>query len=239
MFSAILLCFVFCLFELVIVIKSRRTRDEKIFKKKHLPHSINLMTGNAFETWLGTLIEPHESFYLAAGDEIREAILRSLGYPVAKAHQQALKDARDRIALQTYFHTPRRDESRAAGSPGADHPSREPTANRLGRLPDEQVNRLIKEDILSGDAVAYDPARRFIDYLHPRWTGLEQARRLQESFWNLPAKASQRLANFVMSPVNRLRLVNGIEVPVARNAVADLRAAGWLGEQAAGLETRD
>lgn len=26
-----------------------------------------------------------------------------------------------------------------------------------------------------------------------------------------------------------LRLVNGIEVPVARNAVADLRAAGWLG----------
>lgn len=27
-----------------------------------------------------------------------------------------------------------------------------------------------------------------------------------------------------------LRLVNGIEAPVARNAVADLRAAGWLGE---------
>ena len=45
------------------------TRDEKLFKSSRLPYSINLMTGDPFETWLGTLINPHEPFYLAAGDE--------------------------------------------------------------------------------------------------------------------------------------------------------------------------
>jgi hydroxyacylglutathione hydrolase len=44
------------------------TRDEKLFKLGHLPRSINLMTGHPFETWLGTLVEPHQPYYLAAGD---------------------------------------------------------------------------------------------------------------------------------------------------------------------------
>jgi glyoxylase-like metal-dependent hydrolase (beta-lactamase superfamily II) len=35
------------------------TRDEKLFKRGHLPRSINLMTGGPFETWLGTLVGPH------------------------------------------------------------------------------------------------------------------------------------------------------------------------------------
>ena len=44
-------------------------RDGKSYKAGHLPHSINLMEGNSFETWLGSLIQPGERFYLTAGDE--------------------------------------------------------------------------------------------------------------------------------------------------------------------------
>ncbi|GGB02777.1 MBL fold metallo-hydrolase [Puia dinghuensis] len=44
-------------------------RDGKSYKAGHLPHSINIMEGNSFETWLGSLIRPEERFYLTAGDE--------------------------------------------------------------------------------------------------------------------------------------------------------------------------
>lgn len=44
-------------------------RTEGCFKEDHLPNSINLMNGNKFETWLGSLVNPHEPFYLTAGDE--------------------------------------------------------------------------------------------------------------------------------------------------------------------------
>lgn len=43
-------------------------RDEADFKKAHLPNSLNIMArGDAdkFETWLGSIVEPEESFYLA------------------------------------------------------------------------------------------------------------------------------------------------------------------------------
>lgn len=40
-------------------------RREDIFKAGHLPYSINLMEDGKFETWLGSLIMPHEQFYLA------------------------------------------------------------------------------------------------------------------------------------------------------------------------------
>lgn len=43
-------------------------RDEAEFKKSHLPDSLNIMArGDAdkFETWLGAIVEPEESFYLA------------------------------------------------------------------------------------------------------------------------------------------------------------------------------
>ena len=39
-------------------------RAENEFKKKHLPKSINLMEGTKFETWLGSIIQPGEKFYL-------------------------------------------------------------------------------------------------------------------------------------------------------------------------------
>ena len=42
------------------------TRKEEDFKKGHLPHSINLMEKGKFETWLGSIIEPYEKFYLVS-----------------------------------------------------------------------------------------------------------------------------------------------------------------------------
>ncbi len=44
-------------------------RDEKDFKKGHLPHSVNLMENGKFETWLGSIIKPGEKFYLAGADK--------------------------------------------------------------------------------------------------------------------------------------------------------------------------
>jgi hydroxyacylglutathione hydrolase len=44
-------------------------RNDKAFKKGHLAHSINLMEGKKFETWLGSIIKPNEHYYLAAEDE--------------------------------------------------------------------------------------------------------------------------------------------------------------------------
>jgi glyoxylase-like metal-dependent hydrolase (beta-lactamase superfamily II)/rhodanese-related sulfurtransferase len=59
-------------------------RDQAEYKKGHLPHAVNIMEGERFETWLGSIIKPEESFYLAAGDEqtLREMIARtaSIGY---------------------------------------------------------------------------------------------------------------------------------------------------------------
>ncbi|MGJ8716343.1 MAG: MBL fold metallo-hydrolase [Maribacter stanieri] len=43
------------------------TRDEEEFKKNHLPNSINIMARNIddkLETWLGSIVEPSEPFYL-------------------------------------------------------------------------------------------------------------------------------------------------------------------------------
>ena len=59
-------------------------REEKEFKKQHLSHSVNLMEGTKFETWLGTIIKPEEKFYLAAESEkqLQNLIERSatIGY---------------------------------------------------------------------------------------------------------------------------------------------------------------
>ncbi len=52
------------------------TRNEDDFKKGHLPHSINLMEKGKFETWLGSIIKPGESFYLAS--ESNEQLQRML-----------------------------------------------------------------------------------------------------------------------------------------------------------------
>lgn len=59
-------------------------RSAETFKKGHLNQAINLMQGKKFETWLGSIINPGERFYLNAadGDTLNELIGRtaSIGY---------------------------------------------------------------------------------------------------------------------------------------------------------------
>ena len=59
-------------------------RPEKEYKQGHLPHSINLMEGAKFDTWLGTIIQPGEAFYLAGTDlqQLRRLVERAaaIGY---------------------------------------------------------------------------------------------------------------------------------------------------------------
>ncbi len=45
------------------------TRPEEAFKANHYPGAINIMDGNKFETWLGSIIDPKERFYLIAKDD--------------------------------------------------------------------------------------------------------------------------------------------------------------------------
>lgn len=59
-------------------------RPDKEFKKGHLPHSVNLMEGTKFETWLGSIIQPGEQFYLGGESErqLKQLIERAaaIGY---------------------------------------------------------------------------------------------------------------------------------------------------------------
>lgn len=43
-------------------------RPQKDFQQGHYSGAINIMEGEKFETWLGSIIGPEESFYLVAGD---------------------------------------------------------------------------------------------------------------------------------------------------------------------------
>lgn len=45
------------------------TRPQEDFKKSHLKNAINLMNDTKFETWLGSVINPGEPFYLVAENE--------------------------------------------------------------------------------------------------------------------------------------------------------------------------
>lgn len=59
-------------------------RDQRDFKRHHLPHSINLMGETKFETWLGSMLHPGEKFYLAASskEELQKLMERAaaIGY---------------------------------------------------------------------------------------------------------------------------------------------------------------
>lgn len=46
------------------------TRPQQQFKKAFLKNSINLMNDTKFETWLGSIVNPNEPFYLAAESEL-------------------------------------------------------------------------------------------------------------------------------------------------------------------------
>lgn len=45
------------------------SREGEEFKKGHLPGAINLIANGKFETWLGSVVDPEESFYLVAENE--------------------------------------------------------------------------------------------------------------------------------------------------------------------------
>ncbi len=44
-------------------------RPQKLFKKSHFKGAINIQNGLKFETWLGSIVEPKEKFYLVADTE--------------------------------------------------------------------------------------------------------------------------------------------------------------------------
>lgn len=60
------------------------SRPQQQFKRAHLKNAINLMNGTKFETWLGSIINPDEKFYLIAENEtvLNELIERTakIGY---------------------------------------------------------------------------------------------------------------------------------------------------------------
>lgn len=64
-------------------------RKEDDFKEGHLPHSINLMEDGKFETWLGSMIQPAEKFYLAgeSKEQLQRMMIRvaAIGYETAVA----------------------------------------------------------------------------------------------------------------------------------------------------------
>lgn len=60
------------------------TRPQAKFKKRHFKNAINLMNDTKFETWLGSIVNPNEKFYLVADNEavLEELIARAakIGY---------------------------------------------------------------------------------------------------------------------------------------------------------------
>lgn len=66
-------------------------RKDKEYKKGHLPNSINLMEGAKFETWLGSIIKPGESFYLAG--ENREQLHKLIERAAAIGYEPQIKEA--------------------------------------------------------------------------------------------------------------------------------------------------
>ncbi len=59
-------------------------RSEKVFKQGHYKGAINIQNGGKFETWLGSIVSPNESYYLVAeSDEQLDELIRKaskIGY---------------------------------------------------------------------------------------------------------------------------------------------------------------
>ncbi len=51
------------------------TRPQEQFKKSHLKNAINLMNDTKFETWLGSIVNPDEPFYLIAENDMELNLL--------------------------------------------------------------------------------------------------------------------------------------------------------------------
>lgn len=59
-------------------------RSEDVFKKGHYKGAINIQNGGKFETWLGSIVSPNESYYLVgeSDDQLNELIAKAskIGY---------------------------------------------------------------------------------------------------------------------------------------------------------------
>lgn len=66
------------------------TRKEEVFKKAHLPHSINLMEEGKFETWLGSIIKPGEEFYIVSQN--KEQLQKVLERTAAIGYETGVKE---------------------------------------------------------------------------------------------------------------------------------------------------
>jgi hydroxyacylglutathione hydrolase len=59
-------------------------RSEKVFKKGHYKGAINIQNGGKFETWLGSIVGPNESYYLVgeSDEQLNELIAKAskIGY---------------------------------------------------------------------------------------------------------------------------------------------------------------
>lgn len=51
------------------------SRPKTLFKAGHIPGAINLQDGDKFETWLGSILQPDEKFYLVAEDDATADLL--------------------------------------------------------------------------------------------------------------------------------------------------------------------
>lgn len=72
----------------VLVVDTRPAVD---FRTGHLPGALNLPDGGKFETWLGSVVGPAESFYLIAADEAAAAtVLRKAAKIGYEAHVRGL-----------------------------------------------------------------------------------------------------------------------------------------------------
>ena len=67
------------------------SRQEKNYKAGHLQNAVNLMEGTKFETWLGSIIQPEEPFYLA-GENI-EQVKRLIERAAAIGYEPFIKKA--------------------------------------------------------------------------------------------------------------------------------------------------
>jgi glyoxylase-like metal-dependent hydrolase (beta-lactamase superfamily II)/rhodanese-related sulfurtransferase len=66
-------------------------RKETEYKKAHLSNSINLMEGAKFETWLGSIIQPGEPFYLAGKN--KEQLQTLIERAAAIGYEPQVKEA--------------------------------------------------------------------------------------------------------------------------------------------------
>ena len=67
------------------------TRPQRQFKAGHLAGAINIMDGKKFETWLGSLVDPEEEFYLLA--ENGEALESQIRKAAKIGYEQNIKGA--------------------------------------------------------------------------------------------------------------------------------------------------